>query len=606
MARFQSFEEKADPSQGETRLNLLREELKKRGLDGFLVPRADEFQSEYTPPYAERLAWLTGFTGSAGNALVLLDGAVIVVDGRYTVQVREQVDVSVIEPVALKDLSLEDWIGLHVPKGSILAYDPWLHTVEGVKKLQAATAKAEAMLVAVESNLIDEIWTDRPDKMAALVTLHPLKYSGENTEVKIQRVQKSLSDIGCEALLISDPHALAWVFNIRGGDVAHTPLALGYGLIKQADKAVLFYDDEQISDTVRSALAAYVDFEPKERMPEILDDLGSREARVRFDKTTASQAVVRRLEAAGGMADIDVDPIALMKARKNYIEIEGARRAHKWDGLAMIRFLSWLDKHAPGGALTEKDTVEALEQFRLECGPMRDVSFPTIAGAGPNSAICHYRVTNQTNRELKKDEIFLIDSGAQYEDGTTDITRTVIVGNPTYEMRERFTLVLKGMIALSLAVFPKGTSGAQLDSLARQFLWRHGLDFDHGTGHGIGSYLSVHEGPQRIAKIGHIPLETGMIISNEPGYYKEGAYGIRIENLLLVEKREIPGAEQEFYGFETLTFTPIDTRLVEPRFMTQEELHWLNNYHKKVFSFYGNDVDQETKDWLAHATRPIA
>jgi len=604
MARFQSFQQDGDSSKSKERLLLLREELRRRGLDGLIVPRSDDHQSEYVASHLERLCWLTGFSGSAGNALILPDRAIIVVDGRYTLQVREEIDLMLFEPVAQHEQTLEDWIAGNTVPGTIIAYDPWLHTQNGVKKLQAAVEKAGAMLVASDVNLVDII-RDVPEPVTAPLVNHPIVYAGEKVENKIQRIREILKAEKSDALFVSDPHSLAWIFNFRGGDIAHTPLAMGYGIVYPDRKAQIFLDYAPIPDDVRSALAPFADFLPREHMMENLDELGKEGKRVRFDEATAGYALIRRLEAAGGETINGEDPVTLMKACKNKIEIEGARRAHKWDGLAMVRFLAWLDEVMPSGKLSEIEAVEALEHFRLESRHMRDISFATIAGAGPNAAICHYHVNEQTNRILGRDEIFLIDSGAQYPDGTTDITRTLIAGRPTTEMKERFTLVLKGMIALSRAIFPQGTSGIQLDILARQFLWQNGLDFDHGTGHGVGSYLSVHEGPQRIAKTSQVPLRPGMIVSNEPGYYKNGHYGIRIENLLLVEKRENPQADRIYYGFETLTYVPIEKKLMDIRLISTEEKNWINSYHKKVYELYATDLDEKTLAWLAGATSPI-
>lgn len=605
MARYQSFEEKANPGQGVERVALLREELRKRGLDGFLVPRADEHQSEYVAPHYERLSWLTGFTGSAGNALILIDQAILVIDGRYTIQAREQVSPSIFQTVELKDMTLETWISTHVPKGSIIAYDPWQYTFDGVKKLQAAAVKAEILLVASDTNLVDEIWVDRPSFFPNAIVTHSQNYAGENAETKVKRVREALKEARCSALLISDPHCLAWVFNIRGSDIPHTPLALGYGLIPQEGKSFMFFEGNSPCEDVSASLGSLVEFSPKDTLFEKIEELGSQNARIRFDESTAAYALIRKLESCGGIADIGPDPITLMKARKNAIELEGARCAHGWDGRAMIRFLAWLDEYADSGTVSEINAVEILEKFREESGPMKDVSFPTIAAVGPHAAMSHYRVTNNTSVNLTRNEIFLVDSGAQYECGTTDITRTIVVGNPSNSMIEQFTWVLKGMIALSRAIFPKGTSGAQLDALARQFLWQRGLDFDHGTGHGIGSYLSVHEGPQRIAKTGHTPLEAGMIVSNEPGFYKAGAYGIRIENLLVVEEKLISGADRDYYGFETLTYVPIDPRLINPYLMDEEEISWLNSYHSRVWDLYCGQLDGKEQQWLRKVTAPI-
>jgi Xaa-Pro aminopeptidase len=606
MARFQTFDDTTSPSQGPQRIEKLRAELARRGYAGFVVPRADEHQSEYVPKNAERLAWLTGFTGSAGTAVILSDKAALVVDGRYTVQAQEQVDTAVIAPVKLAEESAEDWIAAHLPPDGVLAYDPWLHTPDGLKRLEAAVARAGGRLAPVDINLVDVIWTDRPAAPAAPVRPHPIEHAGEGVPAKLERIRRKLAEAKVDALVVSDPHNLAWTFNLRGGDVGHTPLPFGYVVIPREGPPSLFLDPAKVTNEAGAAVGGLADFRSPADFPAMLEALGQEGRKVRLDGATASVALQRRIEEAGGTVDAGPDPISLMKAVKNEAEIAGSRAAHLRDGAAVARFLAWFDREAPAGSLTEIDAAEALEGFRVETGALRDVSFPSISGAGPNAALPHYRVTSSTNRRIERDQIFLIDSGAQYEDGTTDITRTVIVGEPTPEMKDRYTRVLKGHIAIARAVFPKGTNGAQLDSFARQALWEIGTDFDHGTGHGIGSYLSVHEGPQRIAKTGHTPLEPGMMLSNEPGYYKAGAYGIRIENLILVERREIPGAERPMLGFETLTFAPIDTRLVEPALLTPAEIAWLDAYHAEVRAKISGLVDPQTQAWLEAATRPLA
>ena len=606
MARFQTFDDPADGAHSAARIAKLRDELVRRGLDGFVVPRADEHQSEYVPANAERLPWLTGFTGSAGTAIVLADKAAFVVDGRYTLQAGEQVDTAVVEVVPLADKTAEAWIGENLAAGATLAYDPWLHTADGLKKLEKAVAQAGAALAAVEMNLVDVIWLERPPPPKAPVRPHPAELAGETSEAKLARIREQLAKAKVDALVVSDPHNLAWTFNIRGGDVAHTPLPLGYAVIPADGRPTVFLDPAKVTNEAGAALGAVVDIARQETLPGALEALGSAKARVRIDAESGAVALVRRIESAGGMADVGPDPISLMKAVKNAAEIAGTRAAHRRDGAAVTRFLAWLAREAPSGKLTEIEAVEKLEALRDETGLLRELAFSTISGSGPNGAIVHYRVTNRTNRALKPGELFLLDSGAQYEDGTTDVTRTVAVGEPTAEMRDRFTRVLKGHIAIARAVFPKGTSGAQIDALARQALWQAGLDFDHGTGHGVGSYLSVHEGPQRLSKLGTQPLEPGMILSNEPGYYKTGQYGIRIENLVLVERREIAGAEREMMGFETLTFAPIDRALVEATLLTADEREWLDAYHARVREMLTSELDEATRAWLVEATRALA
>jgi Xaa-Pro aminopeptidase len=605
MAQFQFFDDTTSPAQGPAHIAKLQAELTRRGFDGFIVPRADEHQGEYVPKSAERLAWLTGFTGSAGTAVILRDTAALVVDGRYTVQAAEQVDTSVITPVQLADMTPEDWIAANLPEGGTLAYDPWLHTSDGLKRLEQAVKRAGGRLAPVDMNLVDVIWIDRPAPPQAPVRPHPLEYAGETASAKLERIRRKMAEAKVDALVVSDPHNLAWAFNLRGGDVGHTPLPLGYAVIPAQGRASLFFDPVKVTNEAGDAVGDLAEFVSIASFQSALDALGHKGGKVRIDSATGAVALIRRIEAAGGTVDVGADPIALMKAVKNQAEIAGSRAAHLRDGVAVARFLAWLDREAPKGNLTEIDAVEALEAFRVETGALKNISFPSISGAGPNAALPHYRVTGSSNRPIERNQIFLIDSGAQYEDGTTDITRTVIVGEPTPEMKDRFTRVLQGHIAIARAVFPKGTTGAQIDAFARKPLWEAGLDFDHGTGHGIGSYLSVHEGPQRIAKTGTTPLEIGMMLSNEPGFYKPGTYGIRIENLILVEPRTIPGGDREMMGFETLTFTPIDLRLVEPAIMSANEIAWLNAYHASVREKMAPLLDADTRAWLEDATRAI-
>ncbi|GJE28534.1 aminopeptidase P family protein [Methylobacterium organophilum] len=601
--RFQSFE---DPShaKGSERIEALRSALRETGIDGFVVPRADEHQSEYVPAHAERLAWLTGFTGSAGTAVILADKAALVVDGRYTLQAPEQVDTGVITVVPLAEKTAEAWLGENLGKGQVLGYDPWLHTPDGVARLERAAAKAGGSLKPLDANLVDAVWAGRPKPPGGPVVSHPAEIAGESVADKLARVRAALAEAEVDALVISDPHNLAWAFNLRGADVAHTPLALGYAIVKREGLAGLYLASREIDPDLRAALtphailAGRADFEPA------LFALATGAARVRLDTVTGAVALKNRIEAAGGVADLGADPITLMKAVKNPAEIAGTRAAHHRDGVALTRFLAWLDREGANG-LTEIAAVEALEDFRAEGGLLREVSFPTISGSGPNGAIVHYRVTRATDRRLGPGELFLIDSGAQYLDGTTDVTRTVAIGTPSAEMRDRFTRVLKGHIAIARAVFPKGTTGTQIDAFARASLWEAGFDYDHGTGHGVGAFLSVHEGPQRIAKVGTVALQAGMILSNEPGYYKAGAYGIRIENLILVEPRTLPGGERPMLGFETLTLAPIDLRLVEPALLGPADAAWLDAYHARVREALSPDLDAETRAWIDAATRPV-
>jgi Xaa-Pro aminopeptidase len=605
-ARFQSFEDRAERAASGPRLAALRTELARRGLTGFIVPRSDRHQNEYVPASEQRLAWLTGFSGSAGIAIVLMERALLFVDGRYTLQAREQVDTSLFTIEHLVETPPDRWIEENLTAGDRIGYDPWLHTVEGAERLGKACAAAGATLVAVEPDLIDAIWADRPAPPLGAVTLHDVRFAGEAAEDKLARIRAEVAKLRADALVVSDPHAVAWAFNIRGADVAHTPLPLVFAVVPQAGRPSLYVDGRKLSNKVRNRLEALADVREPSDFVGALGALGRQKRTVRLDQATAADALARLITSHGGKVTRGACPIALMKAVKNEIEIAGARAAHIRDGAAVTRFLAWFDREAPRGKLTEIDAVAALESFRRDTGLLKDISFPTIAGAGPDGAIVHYRVTSRSNRVVAPGELFLIDSGAQYEDGTTDITRTIAVGEPTAEMRDRFTRVLKGHIAIARAIFPEGTTGAQLDSFARQFLWAQGLDFDHGTGHGVGSYLSVHEGPARISKLGTAALKPGMILSNEPGYYKAGAYGIRIENLVLVvAAAPVPGAEKPLNAFETLTLAPIDRRLIVPELLTPEEAAWLDRYHARVVEALSPLLDADSRAWLTAAARPL-
>ncbi|MDF2618266.1 MAG: Xaa-Pro aminopeptidase [Xanthobacteraceae bacterium] len=605
-AKFQTFSDASAPALGTTRLKLLRAELERRGLDGFIVPRADAHQNEYVPPSAERLAWLTGFTGSAGVALVLREEAAIVVDGRYTLQAADQVDTSSFEVVPLAETSPERWLEKHLPAGARFGFDPWLVTVDGEEKLRRAVTLAEGTLVALDSNPLDAVWADRPPEPLAPIVLRDVSLAGEDAAIKIARVQAALAEQKLDALVISDPHGVAWTFNIRGGDVAFTPLPLSWAIVPREGRPTLFVDGRKLSNAARDALSNITEIADPSLLERGVELVAGKGAVVRLDQATAPAILAARIEAAGGKASSGPSPVALMQASKNGAELAGMRAAHLRDGAALARFLCWFDAEAPKGSLTEIDVVCALETFRRETGALKDVSFPSISGAGPNGAIVHYRVTEATNRRVGMDELFLIDSGAQYEDGTTDVTRTLAVGTPTPEMRDRFTRVLKGHVAIARAVFPLGTSGAQLDPFARQFLWAAGLDFDHGTGHGVGAYLSVHEGPARISKLGTVALARGMVLSNEPGYYKTGAYGIRLENLeIVVDGPAVEGAERTLLAFETLTLAPFDRRVIEPSLLTPDEIAWIDAYHARVNAEIGPLVDEATRAWLDTATAPL-
>jgi len=606
-AHFQSFEDAPEGAASAPRVKALRTELARRGLTGFIVPRADRYQNEYVPAADERLAWLTGFTGSAGAAVVLMDRAALFVDGRYTLQVRAQADTSLFAIEHLVENPPHQWLEKNLTSQDRLGYDPWLHTVESAERLAKACAASGAALVAVEPDLFDAIWADRPAPPRGPIRLHDVAFAGEEATTKLARIRPEIGKLKADALVVSDPHCVAWTFNIRGSDVPHTPLPLAFAIIPRDGRPALYVDGRKLANDVRHGLEALADVREPADLAGDLAALGQARKTVRIDQATAADALARQITGAGGKLSRGPDPIVLMKAVKNSVEIEGARAAHRRDGAAVVRFLAWFEGAAAGGRLSEIEAVEALESFRRDTGRLKDVSFPTIAGAGADGAIVHYRVTRKTNRLIAPDSLFLIDSGAQYEDGTTDITRTLAVGTPTAEMRDRFTRVLKGHIAIARAVFPDGTTGAQLDPFARQFLWEAGLDFDHGTGHGVGSYLSVHEGPARLSKLGTVPLKRGMILSNEPGYYKTDHYGIRIENLVLViEAPSVAGAEKPLNAFETLTLAPIDRRLVQPDMLTAEEARWLDQYHARVAASLAPLLDPPTRGWLAAATAPIA
>ena len=597
-AHFQTFEEPEAGVALAARLAALREELARRKLTGFVVPRADQQQNEYVPPSEERLAWLTGFTGSAGLAVVLPQEAALFVDGRYTLQAAKQVDAKAWLVESLIDPPPESWVAAHLKAGDRLGFDPWLHTFSAAERLSAACAKAGAELVAVDSNPIDAIWQDRPQPPLAPVAVHSLQHAGVTEAEKLTQIRAEIAKLGADALVLSDSHAVAWTFNIRGADVAHTPLPLSYALVPKDGRPTIFIDHRKLSNLTRDHLEQSADVRDPDAMAPTLMALAKSGGSIALDNATAADALSRLITAAGGKPVRGSDPVALLKAVKNATEIKGTKTAHVRDAVALARFLAWIDREAPSGKLTEIDAVEALETFRRDTGALKDVSFPTISGTGPNGAIVHYRVTRKSNRRIAPGDLLLIDSGAQYEDGTTDVTRTMAVGEPTDEMRDRFTRVLRGHIAIARAVFPDGTTGAQLDTLARQYLWAAGLDFEHGTGHGVGSYLSVHEGPARISKLGTTALKRGMILSNEPGYYKTNGFGIRIENLELVVAADIEGAEKPMNAFETLTFAPIDRRLVDAAMLSRDELDWLNAYHARVRDEVRPALDEATKAWL--------
>ena len=591
------------------RLAALREQLKADRLDGFVVPLTDEHMSEYVGSYAQRLAWLTGFEGSAGTAVVLPEEAAIFTDGRYTLQVRQQVSAEQWSYQSVPETSAAEWLAEHAPDDARIGYDPWLHSRDWVKRAGAALKAKGAELVAVERNPIDEIWKDRPEASKAHLIVHPEQYAGRNSAEKRHDIADWLTKQHADAAVLSALDSIAWTFNVRGQDVARTPVALAYAVVHADGTADLYVESEKIGPEVRQHLGNGVRVHERAEFETALAELGGKTVAV--DPERAVAAIFDALDRAGAQVIAVRDPTVLPRAIKNPAEIAGQKAAQVRDGAAISRFLRWVETEAPSGTVDELTASDHLEALRRENAELRDLSFDTISGAGPNGAIVHYRSSEKTNRKLDRGTLYLVDSGGQYVDGTTDITRTVAIGEPSEEMRDRFTRVLKGHIAVATARFPKGTRGSQLDSFARRPLWDAGLDYAHGTGHGVGSFLSVHEGPQRISPVGSAqtggdePLQAGMILSNEPGYYKTGEYGIRIENLVLVVDIEVEGAEKEMLGFETVTFAPIERRLVVREMLSDQERAWLDAYHAEVVKKIGPSLSGADLDWLEAACAPI-
>ena len=599
---FQEFETTAEPSKGPARLAALRAEMAREELAGFIVPRADAHQGEYVAEADRRLAWLTGFTGSAGFCIALEAEAGVFVDGRYRNQVRSQVDLDAFTPVNWPEVKPGDWLAEHLPDGARVGFDAWLHTVGEIEKIEAALEGSGIELVAAD-NLVDRIWTDRPDPPAGDVRPHPIEFAGVSHEEKRAELAEGLRGTGRKAAVLTASDSIAWLLNIRGDDIPHIPIVQGFAVLHD-DARVDFYTHPGRSPGIGTHLGPEVSLYPEAKFEAGLVEL---DGPVQVDKASAPLAVSRILEAAGIEVAWGDDPCTLPKARKNPVELAGARAAHLRDAAALVEFLAWYDATAHTGTLTEIDLVVELESQRRASNSLRDISFETIAGAGPNGAIMHYRVTRDTNRTLKRGELLVLDSGGQYDDGTTDITRTLPAGSVGAEEKAAFTRVLQGMIAISRVRFPKGLAGRDLDPLARYPLWLAHLDFNHGTGHGVGSYLSVHEGPQRISRLSEVALEPGMILSNEPGYYRDGAFGIRIENLVVVTEAERPkgGDDREMLCFETLTFVPIDRRLVVAEMLSRGERDWLNAYHAEVRAKVGPLVSEAARGWLEKACAPI-
>ncbi len=591
------------------RLAALRAELSEQALTGFVVPLTDEHMSEYVGGYAQRLAWLTGFGGSAGSAAVLASKAAMFTDGRYTLQVREQVPGDLYDYAQVPQTSVADWLSSHAGEGDRIGYDAWLHTAAWVAATAKKLEERGASLVAVERNPIDRIWSDRPQPSSARLEVHPDELAGQSATDKRAGIAAWLKQQNAGVAVVSALDSIAWAFNVRGKDVEHTPVALAFALFHADASADLFIEAAKVDAAVRAHLGPDVRIHPRDAFIGALEALGGKT--VTADPATAVAAIFEALKRGGAKIVEARDPCALPKAIKNAVEVAGTRSAHRRDGAALTRFLHWFAGEAPKGELDELGAAAKLRSFRDLTNSLEDLSFDTISGAGPNGAVVHYRVSEATNRKIELNSLFLLDSGGQYRDGTTDVTRTMAVGTPTPEMRDRFTRVLKGHIALARAVFPVGTRGGQLDTLARAPLWEAGLDYAHGTGHGVGSYLAVHEGPQRIAPMqggqagGDEPLAAGMILSNEPGYYKAHEYGIRIENLVLVEAREVPGAEKEMLGFETLTLAPIDRALIDADALSPTERAWVDAYHARVAAEIGPHLEPAAAAWLAEATRPL-
>lgn len=598
---FQSFESHASPDQGPPRLALLRERLGAMGLAGFIVPRADVHQGEYVAARDERLQWLTGFTGSAGFCIVLPDVAGVFIDGRYRTQVKAQVDLGVYTPVPWPEVKPGDWVKEKLASG-VVGFDPWLHTADEISRLQTALEGTGVTVSAVSENPVDAIWEDQPAAPSGKAFVHPVELAGESHEAKCARLAEGLRKAGQKAAVITLPDSLCWLLNVRGADVPKNPVLHGFAVLRDDASVDLFVNPAKLDDAVRAHLGDAVRVHPVEGFADALKGLTGP---VRVDKAQAPLAVSDILKGAGVEVVWGDDPCRLPKACKNAAEIAATREAHLRDGAAMVEFLRWLDEASPSGGLTEISVVQALEGFRRATNALHDISFDTICGAGPNGAIMHYRVTEETNRPVAQNELLLVDSGAQYLDGTTDITRTVAIGDPGQEARECYTRVLQGLIAISRVRFPKGLAGRDIDALARFNLWVAGQDYDHGTGHGVGAFLSVHEGPQRISRISEVPLEPGMILSNEPGYYREGAFGIRLENLIVVVEAPPLGDNRAQMAFETLTFVPFDRRLILREELSPGERRWLDAFHAEVLEKLAPRVSGATLDWLKAACAPI-
>ncbi|WP_299344167.1 aminopeptidase P family protein [uncultured Maritalea sp.] len=601
--QFQQFDEKADPSLVKPRLAHLRAAMESANVDAFLIPRDDAHRGENVPAGDERLAYMTGFTGSAGYAIVTKDRAALVVDGRYTIQAPAQTDTDAVECVEMKPDAAQKWLVDALPTNARVGFDGWLHTPYAIKTLRDALKKSDIELVEC-TNLVDEIWQDRPAPPTDKIFTLSLEQTGKSAADKISDLAKTIAERNADALVLTLPESFCWLFNIRGSDIPNTPVTLGFAIIEKSGTAKLYVQPEKITSVLSAELGDAVTLCPISTLESDLKGLAGNKT-IWMDGNTCPSKLSNIVIEANGELLNEADPVLAIKSRKNATEIEGMVSAQRTDAAAMAKFLSWLDAEAPKGELTEIAIVKQLEQIRRQANSLVDISFETISGSGPNGAICHYRVTDKSDRTLVPGELMLVDSGGQYLEGTTDITRTMATGPATSEQKKHFTLVLQGMIALSVAIFPKGTTGTHLDVLARQFLWAEGLDYNHGTGHGVGAFLGVHEGPCGVSPRNHSPLEVGNIISNEPGYYLEGSHGIRIENLLVVKESDKSTENAPFLSFETITFTPIDKRLINKDLMSASEIAWLNHYHKQCFEIAASQLGDSDKAWLHQATQPI-
>ncbi|MEM6375758.1 MAG: aminopeptidase P family protein [Pseudomonadota bacterium] len=601
-AVFQTFHESASPEQGPPRLARLRDEMRAEGLAGFLVPRSDAYQGEYVAPGDERLAWLTGFTGSAGFCVALLEQAGVFVDGRYRTQARAQTALDHFTVVNWPETRPADWIREKLESGGRIGFDPWLYTPDQIAALEAGLDGSQIELVAYD-NLVDRCWDDRPAPPVGQVRIYPDHLAGRSHAQKREELAQTLAERGERAAIITLPDSLAWLLNIRGSDIPKNPVPHGFGILHDDGAIQLFMDPAKLGQDVRSHLGNDVTVHP---IGDIAQALAKLEGPVRFDRASGPQWIMDRLNDAGTKIVSGEDPCILPKACKNTAEVAATREAHNLDAAALCRFLTWFDQQSPG-TITEIDVVCKLEACRRETGHLLDISFDTIAGSGPHGALPHYRVTENSNRILGDGELLVLDGGGQYEKGTTDLTRTLPIGLPGAGEKAAFTRVLQGMIAISRARWPTGLAGRDLDALARFPLWLADLDYDHGTGHGIGVNLCVHEGPQRLSRASHIVLEPGMIVSNEPGYYREGAFGIRIENIVVVQKAEpLPGADdREKLCFETLSYVPIDRRLITLEMLSQAERDWIDTYHAQCHARVAPFVDGEVAEWVAKATLPM-